>query len=360
MTFSPNSISQFSILNSPPSGSPTNSPLFHAPVLGSFFQCDPDLRLTGSDVYLDPHEPRPLGVISHAHSDHIEAHQQFIATPATAAFLRIRIAHDLRATELGFDTPHQTGDFSISLSPAGHVLGSAMILARRGGESLLYTGDFRLRRSLTAEEARVPVCDAVITESTYGSPEWRFPDRATLQSQLVDLCRSILGRGRTPVLLAYSLGKAQEAMAMLREEKFPLVVHPVVARIAGVYERHGVDLGRYEIWTSQPSMIGPRATTDLRQKVVIVPPHMDRDIRRIRNRELVSLTGWALHRPMSGVDHALPLSDHADFDELLELVERSQAKIVYVTHGAQKFARELRSRGVRAEFLKPRKQMRLF
>lgn len=333
---------------------------FPCAMLGRLFQCDPDLRLAGSDIYLDPQEPRPLGVISHAHADHIEAHQQFIATPATAAFLRMRIAPDIRAQELPFGTPIDEGTFMITLHPAGHILGSAMIAIEREGEKLVYSGDFRLRRSLTAEAARVPECDALIVESTYGSPKWRFPSRDDLQPRLADLCREIVARGKTAVLLAYSLGKAQETMAMLANEELRIVVHPVIARTAAIYERLGVSLGRFEVWDRQRSLVGPNTTLDLREKVVILPPHMQNELRRIPRRETVSLTGWALHRPPFGSDHALPLSDHADFDELLEAVELSRAKVVYVTHGSNEFAQELKRRGIRAEFLRRKPQMRLF
>lgn len=329
-------------------------------MLGSFFQCDPDLRLTDSEIYLDPKESRRLGVISHGHSDHIGRHDHFVATPPTAAFLRIREGSDLTGTELPFGCTHQLGEWSVSLHPAGHVLGSAMVRVARGNESLLYTGDFRLRPSLTSEPAEIPQCDAVIMESTYGSPEWRFPSREELRTDLLKLVREILARGRKPLLLAYSLGKAQETLAMLRGEDLRVVVHPVVARICAVYERHGVDLGEYEVWGVQNSLFGRRSTSDLRGKVVVMPPHMRNDIRRISGAETVALTGWALHGRSGETQHALPLSDHADFDELIELAQSSGAKTIYVTHGSARFARELRARGMRAEFLSRKPQMRLF
>jgi Cft2 family RNA processing exonuclease len=329
-------------------------------MLGSFFQCDPDLRLADSEIYLDPQEPRRIGLISHGHSDHIGRHEHFVATPATAAFLRAREGNDLAGTELAFGAKHSLDAFDVSLHPAGHVLGSSMIRIGRGDETLLYTGDFRLRPSLTAEPAEVPPCDAVIMESTYGSPEWRFPTRAELREDLLNLIRRIFDRGRKPLLLAYSLGKAQEAMAMLRGSDFRVVVHPVVARISAIYERHGVDLGQYEVWGPQSSLFGRRTTADLRGKVMIMPPHMKSDIRRISGAETVSLTGWALHRRDSFTNHSLPLSDHADFDELIEFAGLCGAKTIYVTHGSARFARELRQRGFHAQFLKPRPQMRLF
>ncbi|MEO8035584.1 MAG: MBL fold metallo-hydrolase [Acidobacteriota bacterium] len=343
-------------------------------MLGSLFQCDPDLRLTGSDVYLDPRQSRPIGVISHGHSDHIGRHEHFIATAATAAFLRIRQGDDLRGTELSYRKVHalQTDrriallrgsreevDTTVELFPAGHILGSAMIRLSTARGSLAYTGDFKLSPSFTAEPTEVPRADAIVMESTYGSPEWIFPSREELRERLISLTKEIVRKGKTAVLLAYSLGKAQETAAMLRASGLGLVMHRIAAQLSAVYERHGVDLGDYEVWDSQPALFGRRATTDLRGKAIIVPPHMTAEIRRIPGRETIALTGWALNGSREA-DHALPLSDHADFQELVTLAETSGAAVVYVTHGSKRFAAELRRRGIRAEFLKREPQMRLF
>ena len=329
-------------------------------MLGHLFQCDPDIRLINSEIYLDPAEPRKLGIISHGHADHIGRHEHFIATKPTAAFLRARSGDDLRGTELAYRTVHSVGEWAVELFPAGHVLGSAMIRVSNESQALAYTGDFRLTPSYTAEAAEIPEADAVIMESTFGGDDsWRFPSREELRERLVALVRDIIRREKTPVLLAYSLGKAQETTAMLRGSGVPLVVHPVVARISSIYERNGVDLGTYEVWGRQSSLFGHRSTTELRGKALIVPPHMAADIRRVPRRETVALTGWALHGTRDA-DHGLPLSDHADFDELVSFAERCRASVIYVTHGSRRFAEELRRRGIRAEFLRGKPQMRLF
>lgn len=329
-------------------------------MLGSFFQCDPDLRIAGSEIYFDPAESRAIGLISHGHSDHIGRHDHFYATAPTAAFLRIREGNDLRGTVMSYGEEQQVDRWRVSFHPAGHVLGSAMIRVRSADATLLYTGDFQLRPSFTSEAAEIPLCDAVVMESTYGSPEWRFPSREQLAADLRKLVSEILGRKKKPVLLAYSLGKAQEVMAMLRGSGFPIVVHPVIARICGVYEQHRVDLGSHEVWGAQGSLFGNRSTMDLRGKVFIVPPHLRSEIRRIHGGETVALTGWALHRKPRDADHGLPLSDHADFDELIDFAARCGAKTIFVTHGSSRFAAELRKRGFSAQFLRKRPQMQLF
>ena len=330
--------------------------------LGTFFQCDPDLRLCGTSIYLDPGEPRETGILTHAHADHIGRHQRYIATPATAAFLRARAGEDLKGIELPFgEKLALEGGTELTFHPAGHILGSAMPLLRGNEGSLLYTGDFRLRPSLTAEPADVPRADAIIMESTYGAPEWRFPSREELAGRLDEIVRGILGRGRVPVLLAYSLGKSQEAAAMLARLGHRTVLHPVAARHARTYEHFGVDLGAWEEWSTQGALFGGKTSAKLEGKVLVIPPHCQRDLRRVPHRETVALTGWALRWPeRQKADHATPLSDHADFDELLELIERASPRIVYVTHGSARFAKELRARGIAAEFLRKKPQMRLF
>lgn len=354
------------------------------------FQTDPDIRLADSEIYLDPAEPRKIGIISHGHSDHIGRHEHFIATAPTAAFLRARSGDDLKGTELAYRTKHvidegaggrgrgagegdgggdllrpapcspPPGSWTVELFPAGHVLGSAMVRVSNATHALAYTGDFRLTPSYTAEAAEIPEADVVIMESTYGGkPDWVFPSREELRERLTALVRQIVARGRTPVLLGYSLGKAQETAAMLKDSGVPLVMHPVVARISAIYERNGVDLGAYEVWGRQSSLFGHRHTTDLRGKAVLIPPHMARDIRRVPRGETIALTGWALHGTRDA-DHGLPLSDHADFNELVSFAEQCRASVIYVTHGSRGFAEELRRRGIRAEFLRGKPQMRLF
>jgi putative mRNA 3-end processing factor len=326
---------------------------------GSLFQCDPDLRVADTEIYLDPAEPRRLGIVSHGHSDHIGRHEHFVATPATAEFLRIRAGDDLKGTELAYRVVHTIGTHTVELFPAGHILGSAMVRIESERGSLAYTGDFKLSPSFTAEPAEVPKADAVVMESTFGSPEWVFPSREELRERLVDLVRDVIRRGKTPILLAYSLGKAQEVAAMLCGSGVPLVMHRVVARISAVYERHGVPLGEYEVWGRQASMFG-RSTSELRGKAIVIPPHMTNDIRRVHRGETIALTGWALGGRAAGAEHGLPLSDHADFNELVAFAETCGAETIYVTHGAKGFAEELRRRGIRAEFLKRVPQMRLF
>lgn len=324
------------------------------------FQSDPHIRLSDTDVCLDPSERCATAVVTHGHADHIARHDRFVATPATAAFLRHRLGAHLKGTELGFGEALELDGYRVRLVPAGHILGSAMVHVEKDGETLLYTGDFRLRPSWTAEPAEVPKVDGLIMESTYGSPDWRFPSREELGARLLELVDAIHSRGRVPVVLAYSLGKAQEAVRWLSTNARRVVVHPAVAAICEIYVRHGVDLGSWEVATDQNAFFA-RAAAGLDGAVVVMPPHLRREIDAIPRAETINLSGWALKNDWRlRADHGLPLSDHADFDELLELVERASPSVVWVTHGSAGFARKLRARGINAEHLKKKAQMKLF
>jgi putative mRNA 3-end processing factor len=324
------------------------------------FQSDPHIRLAGTDVCLDPTEPCGVAIVTHGHADHIARHERFVATPATASFLRHRLGSHLKGTELVFDEEIDLDGYHVRLLPAGHILGSAMVHVRHDGRTLLYTGDFRLRPSWTAEAAVVPKVDEVIMESTYGSPEWRFPSREETGARLLELVETIRSRGRVPVVLAYSLGKAQEAVKWLATHGIRVVVHKAVAAICEIYVRHGVDLVGWEVASEQDGLFS-RSAGGLDGAVVVIPPHLKREIGEIPRAETISLSGWALKDDWrTGADHGIPLSDHADFDELIELVERAGPSVVWVTHGSRRFARELRDHGVNAEFVRRKAQMRLF
>jgi Cft2 family RNA processing exonuclease len=164
-----------------------------------------------------------------------------------------------------------------------------------------------------------------------------------------------LSDGRTPVIHAYPLGKSQEVTKLLTSRGIPVLQHPVVYEVSRVYERCGVDLGDFGVYAGQP----------LRGHAVVTLPRGARNHRLAGLGRTVSnaVTGWAADRGARfrlGVDHALPLSDHADYDELIETVERVQPREVFCTHGPAEFADHLRDLGFNAYPLQRPSQKRLF
>ena len=319
------------------------------------FHYDNGLFLTRPRLAVDVRRRQPRGFISHAHADHMARHELAFATPATAALYRQRLGQRLRVREMPFREPLELGDVRLTCFPAGHCLGSALLLADDNSQRLLVTGDFKLGKSLTATEAELPPADTLVIESTFGSPRFRFPARTLVVEQLLETVHQALAVGTTPVVHAYTLGKAQEVTAALTRAGFPVLQHPKIAEISRVYEQCGSDLGDWAEF-KHGALAG---------HVVITLPKTMRGFRLagLGPTTSIAVTGWAIDphtKHKWQVDEAIPFSDHADFDELIEAAQQVGASKVYTTHGPPGFDAHLRQAGFDAEPLAADSQRRLF
>jgi Cft2 family RNA processing exonuclease len=240
------------------------------------------------------------------------------------------------------------GRFALTFFPAGHCLGSAQVLVEADGERLVYTGDIKLRPNVAAEDAVIVPCDTLVMESTFGDPTYRFPSDDITCAQLYAEVGRALSDDRVPVVLAYALGKSQEALELLLRAGFRVMLHGAVWNVSEIYRELGVEFsGSYEKYDRE----------NLAGRVLIAPPGCRRQpmVSNIARRFVIMLTGWAMHKSApymyKGVDLVLPLSDHADFDELVRLARQSGAKRILTMHGAPKFAASLRDLGLNAEHL---------
>jgi len=303
------------------------------------FHFDNGLRITSLDLAIDVRRRQPRGFISHAHTDHMARHELAYCTPATAALYQHR--YGPRPTRsMPFGEPLTWGDCVLTTHAAGHVFGSAMLAIASCEGTVLYTGDFKLRPSATAEPAAPPRADVLIMECTYGQPRYRLPPRDESIAQLVSIVRRLLEDGRTPVVHAYVLGKAQEVTRILTLAGVRVVQHPLVYAISQIYEQFGCNLGPLELCDGPPP--GDAA--------VVAPPRRQKAaaLTGLPRPVSIGVTGWAIDpawRWRLGVDFAIPLSDHADFDELIECVEQVEPRVIYCTHGPAEFVTLLRRKG---------------
>lgn len=289
-----------------------------------------------------------MAFVSHAHADHFARHQRIICSVPTAELLRARFGTaGGRLDPRPYGEAWEEGGWRFLLQPAGHVLGSAMLHATRieDGASLLYTGDFKLRASLTAE-ATVPVAaDLLVMECTFGLPRYVFPPRDEVWPMVMAFVRDALSEGAVPLLAAYSLGKAQEVVAVLGEAGIPVMGHDSVHQALAAYGRHSP--------TALP-VVAPWQMDQAVGHAVVAPPAVlrSRAVRNLRPRVTAMLSGWALDAGAAfryQVDAAFPISDHADYPELVRMVEAVNPRRVLLVHGYQReFAAALRTRGVEA------------
>ena len=212
-----------------------------------------------------------------------------------------------------------------------------------GGERLVYTGDIKLRQPLCGETTESVACDRLIIESTFGLPIFRMLDREAAMRRIVAFARECLEDGATPAFIGYALGRGQEIVHVLGQGGIPTSVHGAIARYIPVYQEHGYAFGD---WAPYEASVTGRA-------LVVVPTHGRVLEASGKNIRLAYVSGWAAldnARSRAGAEELIAYSDHADFSELLALVEASGAKHVDVVHGyTEPFARILRQRGYAAD-----------
>ena len=279
-----------------------------------------------------------IAFVSHAHADHAARAKKTIASDETIELLKAR---GYRVGER-----HHNG---FSLLEAGHVLGSRMLLAEKDGTRALYAPDFRTDDGLTTRAAKPVECDELLVGTTFGSPEYVFPERTETYAEIAGWTQAQREKGIV-VLGGYALGKAQELIACLNEAGMAPLVNEDVAKVSGVYRKHGVKLDYITPDSSE-------GETELSRNFVAVLPFnkvnsaLAANLWRLYGKmvHIGLATGWAGRRPMDA-DRVFCLSDHCDFPHLVEFVEQTNAKKVYTTHGFDAaFARELRGRGMDAE-----------
>ncbi|HEX9574252.1 MAG TPA: MBL fold metallo-hydrolase [Myxococcales bacterium] len=318
------------------------------------------LRLRGTQLYLDPVGRPQLGFLAHARGARATLPERTVATAATVALLEAAQPRALRKAAplpAAWRKPFALGSLTLTLYPAGHVLGSAQLRCELAGRSILYAGDLGgagERAPATAGRQEQVPCDTLLLRATYGHPRYSFPPRAEVLEDLSRFVAAALAERRTPVVLAAPLGGAQEAVSHLAAHELRL--HPAPLRFAEVYRAQGVDL---------PAVLPLGAVRP--GQVVVLPAHprSRRYLPEIGPHRVCLLSGRAVepgYAAQIGVDLALPLSDHAGFPDLVDYAVRSGASRVLTVHGyAEDLARVLRERRVRAQSIREHhRQLELF
>jgi DNA ligase-1 len=309
--------------------------------------------LPRQELWLDPWDAKRFAFVSHAHSDHIAAHEEIIVSERTARLMQTRLPGSRTEHVLPFAEKRMVHGLELMLLPAGHIFGSAQCFLFSGKERLLYTGDFKLRPGRSAEPAEWRKADTLIMETTFGLPRYRFPPTEQVIDQIIAFCQETIDDGGVPVLLGYSLGKAQEILCSLDGAGLTPMLHGSVYQMTRIYEQFGQSFCKYLRYNPN----------DVAGKVLICPPSASHShmLEKIARKRVAMISGWAvdpnaIYRYQ--VDAAFALSDHADYNDLLRYVELVQPQRVLTLHGfAASFARDLREHGIEAWALSEENQM---
>jgi len=307
------------------------------------------------DFFIDPVRPVDRAVITHGHADHARpGHGAVLATPETLEIMTVRYGEDFagRVQPSPYGVTTAMNGVEVTLVPAGHVLGSAQAVVRWKGMTIVVSGDYKRRRDPTCPPFEPVPCDVFVSEATFGLPVFVFPEP---EIEIAALLASVAQfPERTHLVGAYALGKAQRLIRLLREagHEGVIYVHGAMARLNGLYEALGIDLGPLA-----PATVDA-AKGDYAGAIVIAPPStlQDRWSRRFPDPVTVFASGWMRVRARARQSHVelpLILSDHADWTELTTTVSELHPGELWITHGREEaLARWAELNGIEARPLR--------
>ena len=309
------------------------------------------LYCPAAGAWIDPHRPVERALLTHAHADHARAgNGAYWAIGSSEGILRQRLGAGIALHPVAYGQEFRLGDARISFHSAGHVLGSAQIRLEAGGESWLVSGDYKRQADPSCAPFTPVQADGLISEATFGLPIYRWPEPLAVVAELVAWWKG--SPERASVLFCYAFGKAQRVLAELAalgvEEE--VLLHGAVQALIAPYRQAGV------------AMPPTRPLSDLERgsslagRLVLAPPAAAASpwMRRLAGAQTGFASGWMAVRGVRhrrGQGRGFVLSDHADWDGLLQTVRQSGARRVLVTHGqSDVLARYLREEeGIAAE-----------
>lgn len=306
------------------------------------------LYCPAGDFFIDPWRPVARAVITHAHADHARpGHGRYLGSARGERVLRARLgAIDLQT--LAWGERLRIGDATVSLHPAGHVLGSAQVRIEVDGEVWVLSGDYRTEPDPTCDAFEPVRCHTFVTESTFGLPVYRWAPSREVFAAIDDWWRANAEAGRASVLFGYAFGKAQRILAGVDASIGPIVCHGAVAPLNRAYRESGVALPP----TRLVSEIADRR--DFARALVLAPPSAAGSawMKRFPDPSDAFASGWMLlrgARRRRALDRGFVLSDHADWPGLQQAIRATGAEQVIVTHGqVPVMVRWLQENGLRA------------
>lgn len=306
------------------------------------------------DFFIDPVRKVDRAVVTHGHADHARpGHGAVLASPETLAVMAARYGERFagRREQATCGETWAIGDVSLRFLPAGHVLGSIQVVIEAEGLVAAVSGDYKRRPDPTCAPYETPRCHVYVSEATFGVPVFRHPDASA------EVARLLASRAAFPerphLIAAYSLGKAQRLIALLREAGIDetIYVSKPALKLCQVYEAFGVALGP----------LAPAETASARElegALVLAPRGaLDADaLARCDTPVTVTASGWnrvrRLARGRGGADLSLVISDHADWDELTATAKEIAPEELWITYGrADALTRWAEGEGLRARAL---------
>lgn len=295
---------------------------------------DKGLYCEKGDFYIDPWKPVDKAIITHGHSDHAYfGNKYYLCHTFTKPILQLRLGENNYQT-IGWNDPIFINGIKISLHPAGHIIGSSQVKIENNGEVWVVSGDYKTEDDGLSGKFEPVRCNVFITESTFGLPIYKWNPQDEVYNNIINWISKNKENGKTSVLLAYSLGKAQRVLQAIKETTQTIFAHGAVFNMQKMLIDQGWDLTPVE-------RITPETPKELlKGSIVIAPPSADGTpwMKKFNPHSVGVCSGWMQVRGNArrrNVDAGFPLSDHADWNGLLETIRATGAEKLFVTHGFQ-------------------------
>jgi putative mRNA 3-end processing factor len=313
---------------------------------------DKGLYCPQGDFYIDPWHGVDRAIITHAHSDHARiGSKYYLCHHLTKPLLQLRLGNHIYEGKAWGETVTMNG-VNISLHPAGHIIGSSQVRLEYKGEVWVVSGDYKTEDDGLSGQFEAIPCHKFITESTFGLPIYHWKPQPQLFENVQRWIQNNQSEGKTSVLVAYSLGKAQRILQAVAAITDNVYAHGAVWNVHETLLRSGIQLPPIK-----------RVTPDLSKdhfkgSVVIAPPSAEDSpwMKRFPEYSLGVCSGWMQVRGNArrkNVDAGFALSDHADWKGLLSAIKATGAQKVFVTHGFQAtLSRYLNENGIEASEVK--------
>ncbi len=291
------------------------------------------LYCADGDFFVDPWKPVDRAVITHAHADHARSgSRQYLAAETSREVMRIRLGETAQLDFQPFGKPLTIGGVSVTFFPAGHILGSAQVRIHKAGESIVVSGDYKRHTDPTCQSFEVVRCHTFVTESTFGLPVFQWPEDQVVFDQINRWWQGNQTAGKASLLLAYALGKAQRILAGVDSRIGPIFTHGAVEKLCAGYRAAGISLPETIYVGNAP------ADTDWSRALIVAPPSAAGTAwaRRFGKLSTAMASGWMQirgTRRRRAMDLGFVLSDHVDWQGLMQTIGETGAEDVWVTHG---------------------------
>ncbi len=311
------------------------------------------LYCEAGNFYVDPWRPVPRAIITHAHSDHARSGcESYLAARSGSAILQMRLGQSARIHFVDYGDVVTIGGAKVSLHPAGHMTGSAQVRIEVQGEVCVVSGDYKLQSDPTCPSFEPVRCHTFVTESTFGLPLYRWDEPAEVFTEINGWWRDNQGRGAASLLLGYTVGKAQRLLASVDPTIGPIFAHGAILNACRAYRACQVKLPELG------NCLAVQGKFDWSRALIVAPPSVlgTTWLRRFGNVSTAMASGWMRVRGIRrrrAVDRGFALSDHVDWQDLMQAIALTRASSVWVTHGyTQQVVRTLQMRGLDARVVR--------